>query len=56
MDGLESPSHSKWERKYPVVFIPKRRRKTLYAGLRKHLGKYFTGWPGRRRAGLKKGI
>jgi putative transposase len=41
MDRLESLSHSKWECKYHVVFIPKRRRKTLYAALRKHLGDVF---------------
>jgi putative transposase len=37
MDRLESLSHAKWECKYHVVFIPKCRRKTLYAALRKHL-------------------
>lgn len=41
MDRLESLSHSKWECKYHVVFIPKRRRKALYAALRKHLGEVF---------------
>ena len=41
MDRLESLNHSKWECKYYVVFIPKRRRKTLYAALRKHLGEVF---------------
>ena len=30
MDEAESLSHSKWECKYHVVFIPKCRRKTLY--------------------------
>ena len=33
IDKFESLSHSKWERKYHVVLIPKGRRKTLYAGL-----------------------
>ena len=41
MDEYESLSHTKWECKYHVVFIPKCRRKTLYAGLRKHLGEVF---------------
>jgi putative transposase len=35
MDDYESLSHSKWECKYYVVFIPKCRRKTLYAELRR---------------------
>ena len=41
MDEYESLSHSKWECKYHVIFIPKCRRKTLYLGLRKHLGELF---------------
>ena len=41
MDDYESLSHSKWECKYHVVFIPKYRRKTLYGELRKHLGEVF---------------
>ena len=38
MDNSESLSHTKWECKYHVVFIPKCRRKTLYGQLRRHLG------------------
>jgi putative transposase len=38
MDESESLSHSKWECKYHVVFIPKCRRRTLYEELRRHLG------------------
>jgi putative transposase len=30
MDEYESLSHSRWECKYHVVFIPKCRRKVLY--------------------------
>ena len=41
MDEYESLSHTKWECKYHVIFIPKCRRKTLYGGLRKHLGEVF---------------
>ena len=41
MDKTESLKHTKWECKYHVVFIPKGRRKTLYAELRKHLGEVF---------------
>ena len=40
MDDYESLSHSKWECKYHVVFIPKCRRKT-YVELRRHLGEVF---------------
>lgn len=41
MDKTDSPNHTKWECKYRVVFIPKGRRKLLYAELRKHLGEVF---------------
>jgi len=41
MDEAESLSHSKWECKYHVVFIPKCRRKTLYEQLRPYLGEVF---------------
>ena len=41
MDDSESLSHTKWECKYHVVFIPKCRRKTLYKELRQHLGEVF---------------
>ena len=41
MDEFESLSHTKWECKYHVVFIPKCRRKTLYEQLKKHLGEVF---------------
>ena len=32
-------NHTKWDCKYHVVFIPKRRKKVLYGGLRKEIGK-----------------
>jgi putative transposase len=38
MDDTESVAHTKWECKYHVVWIPKYRRKALYAELRKYLG------------------
>ena len=41
MDESESLSHSKWECKYHVVFIPKCRRRTLYEQLRRYLGEVF---------------
>jgi putative transposase len=41
MDEYESLSHSRWECKYHVVFIPKYRRKKLYTELRRYLGEVF---------------
>jgi len=41
MDEAGNLSHTKWECKYHVVFIPKCRRKTLYRELRRYLGEVF---------------
>ena len=41
MDEVRSLSHTKWECKYHVVFIPKMRRKVLYEQLRQRLGEVF---------------
>ena len=41
MDNNERLSHTAWDCKYHVVFIPKCRRKTLYGTLRKYLGEVF---------------
>ena len=41
MDEYQALSHTTWDCKYHVVFIPKCRRKTLYAELRRHLGEVF---------------
>ena len=41
MDEYQPLNHSKWDCKYHVVFIPKRRRKVLYGQLRQHLGGVF---------------
>ena len=41
MNSTQSLSHSKWECKYHVVWIPKCRRKVLYGQLRKNLGEVF---------------
>lgn len=41
MDEYQSLNHSQWECKYHVIFIPKCRRKTLYGGIRSHLGPVF---------------
>ena len=38
MNDLQSLSHSVWDCKYHVVWIPKCRRKVLYGELRKYLG------------------
>ena len=51
----ESLSHTKWECKYHVVFIPKARRKTLYGELRKHLGELFRQLARQRESQIEEG-
>src|ERR1051325_4519862 len=41
MNDYQSQSHTKWECKYHVVFIPKCRRKALFGELRKEIGPVF---------------
>ena len=40
-DLYQSLSHSHWDCKYHLVFVPKRRRKILYGQIRKNLGSIF---------------
>ena len=37
----QSLSHSKWDCKYHVVFVPKRRRKAIFGQTRRQLGAIF---------------
>jgi putative transposase len=39
--GYQSLSHSKWDCKYHVVFIPQKRRKVLFQQARRFLGAIF---------------
>src|SRR5262249_61473163 len=55
MDTFESLSHSVWECKYHVVFIPKCRRKTLYRTLRKHLGEVFRKLAAQKESHIEEG-
>ena len=41
MNNVNSLSHSRWECKYHIVWIPKCRRKVLFGQLRKNLGEVF---------------
>ena len=38
---IQSLSHSKWDCKYHIVFIPKRRKKILFINRREEIGKMF---------------
>ena len=55
MIDYEKLSHSKWECKYHIVFIPKYRRKVLYGELRKHLGVLFRELAERKESKIEEG-
>ena len=41
MRSVESLSHTRWECKYHIVFIPKYRRKAIFGQIRRDLGEVF---------------
>jgi len=41
MKDYTNLNHTKWDCKYHVVFIPKRRKEQIYRPMRKHLGEMF---------------
>ena len=41
MQQRASSAHTQWECKYHIVFVPKYRRKILYGGVRKEVGRIF---------------
>jgi putative transposase len=51
----ETLSHTKWDCKYHIVFIPKYRRKALYKELRRHLGDVFRSLPRQRESHIEEG-
>jgi len=55
MDEYESLSHTKWECKYHVVFIPKCRRKKLYGELRRHLGEVLKRLAAQKESRIEEG-
>jgi putative transposase len=40
-EAYQSMTHSKWDCKYHLVFVPKRRRKVMYGEIRRNLGAIF---------------
>lgn len=55
MNTYEKLSHTTWESKYHVVFIPKYRRKTLFGAIRKELGELFHDLARQRECKIEKG-
>jgi len=40
-DVCQSLAHSKWDCKYHLVFVPKRRRKAIFGNIHRQLGPIF---------------
>ena len=55
MDEFESLSHTRWDCKYHIVFIPKCRRKLLYGNLRQHLGEIFRKLASQKESRIEEG-
>ena len=55
MNNEQSLSHTKWECKYHLTWIPKYRKKELYGGLRRYLGEVFTDLAQRRECEILEG-
>lgn len=53
--SYESLSHSKWDCKYHIVFIPKGRKKALYGKVRKYLGPVFHTLASQRESKIMEG-
>ena len=51
----ESLSHSKWDCKYHLVFVPKNRKQVLYGKIRKYLGPVFHELAAQRGSTIIKG-
>jgi putative transposase len=55
MDQFQSLCHTKWDCKYHIVWIPKYRKKKLYAELRKLLGEVLRGLASHRESKILEG-
>lgn len=53
--SYRSLSHSKWDCKYHVVFVPKGRRKVLYGKIRSYLASIFHELAGQKRCRIIEG-
>lgn len=55
MKEYQSLSHTRWDCKYHVVFIPKRRKKKVFGALRRHLGEIFHELAGHKESRIVEG-
>ena len=55
MKEYQSLSHTRWDCKYHVVFIPKRRKSRIFGELRKYLGEIFHDLAGHKESKIVEG-
>ena len=55
MKDYKSLCHTRWDCKYHVVFIPKRRKKVIFGKLRKQLGATFRDLAGQKECEIVEG-
>jgi len=55
MKDYKSLCHTRWDCKYHVVFIPKRRKKVIFGKLRKQLGTTFRDLAGQKECEIVEG-
>lgn len=55
MEEYQSLSHTRWDCKYHVVFIPKRRKKKLFGALRRDMGSVLRELAGHKQAEVVEG-
>jgi len=55
MEDERSLSHTRWECKYHIVFIPKYRKKAIFGGLRKALGAVMRDLARRKECEIEEG-
>jgi len=48
-------SHTRWDCKYHIIFIPKKIRKLIFGAIRKHLGTIFQELARQKRCGDRGG-
>jgi len=55
MRDYKSLSHTRWDCKYHIVFIPKKRKKQIYGSIRKHLDEILHELANRKGVTIKEG-
>ena len=55
-NAYQSLAHCRWNYKYHVVFVPKRRRHTWLVAFAKRWVRFFMSWPGKKSVASSKGI